>query len=230
MDSQSDVSSNAKSEEAEPEARARRSGLYLNATLGYGAPMGANTALASDDVAIGGGVGALFSAGFELSPNFALGAFLHYNNVSFQAEESEDKPDDVSSSVLLYGAELRGFISSGILTGYGSLGLALGSGRLEYSASDSSFDDEYDLKVNQTVDFSPMPTLAFGVEAKVSDIISIGPNFRWYFTGVGEACSEMKFSEPSSGFDDESKACADGEGEEILPHIVFVGLGLTVRP
>jgi hypothetical protein len=209
-------------------------GFYIGAALGYGAPLGAQT-IFGDEASIAGGVGVMGSAGYQISRNFGLGAFVHWNNAAIEFPEADEEPDDLSSWVLFYGVEARGGFMSKAVDGWASLGLAFGTGSLTFKDESSFCSPEgcFTQTFEQTDDvtFGPMPTIAFGASAKPSPHWGIGPVFRMYVLSVGEACAKLEASSdvPGSTSLDDSECTSDTD-EVAIPNVAFAGLEVVFRP
>lgn len=197
--------------------------------MGVGGPYGADTATGSADFKQGWG--ALASAGYAFVPNFGIGAFFHYNRTALEFHDRYGyrDVDENSGYVLLYGLEARGIVGSGFMLGYASLGVALGSGSLALSRTGGSEwgPGGYTRDETDSVSFNPMPVLGFGVEAKISGELSLGPMLRWYLVSAKEACSDV--SESQGGTQVSAEDCVQDFSDVNLPDILFVGAGLTYR-
>jgi hypothetical protein len=187
--------------------------------------MGASTIYADDDTSLGGGVGVMLFAGYQISEHFGVGGFAHYNQATIQFVESDEEPDELSAFVLLGGVEARGGFMTESVDGWASLGLAMGYGKLTYKDTEGSFTSEGDDEVN----FGVTPTIAFGAEAKASSLVSIGPIFRLYLTQIGEVCTDQKVEDSGTEVFSDSE-CGSDTGDAIVPNIAFAGVSLTFRP
>jgi hypothetical protein len=211
-----------------------RPGPYFGAAVGYGAPFGAQTVF-GNGASIGGGVGFLGSIGFQISENFGVGGFIHWNSATVEYEETDNGPDDISGWVLFYGVEARaGFITKAV-DGWASLGVSLGNGNLtqtydETSCSPAGGCESLQAEVRDEVTFGVMPTIAFGASAKLSPQWGLGPAFRMYVLSVGEACRDIQVDDSPSfpGVDDND--CTSDTNETAIPNVAFAGLELTFRP
>jgi hypothetical protein len=217
-----------------------KGGPYFAAAVGYGAPLGAQVVL-GDGASIGGGVGVIGSLGYQITQNFGIGAFIHYNDVAVEYVDEDSRPDDSSASVLFYGLEARaGFITDAV-DGWASLGLALGTGSLNIKNEDQSCGVPgsgcitFRTDATGDVTFGPMPSIGFGAAAKLSRQWGLGPVLRLYVLSVGEACEDGErevsssvpgISSETTEFDD----CTKDTDEVIVPNVAFAGLELTFRP
>lgn len=184
-------------------------GFYGGLSLGVGGPFGGNTA-----VNVGEGLGSAVVLGWAFSPHFGIDTFGHYNRTRAVYSKSAVSPASNDGGVSLYGLELRLMLGGdGPVKGWASAGIAGGSGKLEQSDSGVTLTED--------VDFKLMPVLAFGVEAKLSDGLRLGPQLRYYATGIDKACESL------SGGGYRGDGCAASTDTEVVPDIVYFGLGLT---
>lgn len=207
-------------------------GLYGGLAVGMGQPMGGST-IGSSSATIKGGFGGLGLLGYGFHPNVGVNAFFHYNAASLGFSDRVETTPDSSGYMMLYGAELRGMLTSSAVNAWAAVGFALGSGEVKTKASRS--DPYYSRTSTETdkVDVTFSPVLSFGAEVKLSRNLALGPQFRWYVTGYDDACADVKATTTSTGGgtpvtnEYSSNRCATSTSKEITPHIAFVGLGLT---
>jgi hypothetical protein len=223
----------------EPKEPPFKPGPYISAAVGYGAPLGAQTVTGSDNASIGGGVGLIGSLGYQIVQNFGLGAFIHWNNVGIEYPDSDNEPDESSAHVLFYGLEARGGFITDSVDGWASIGIALGTGSLTESDEESQCDPsfggcfQFKAEANDDVTFGPMPTFAFGLNAKLSRQWGLGPVFRMYLLSVGEACADVKAEQSQPGFPNQTFSnddCTKDTDEVAIPNVGFAGLELSFRP
>jgi hypothetical protein len=209
-------------------------GFYLSAGVGYGAPLGAQTVF-GDEAAIAGGVGVVGAAGYQISRNFGLGAFIHWNDAKIEFPDSDSEPDELSSWVLFYGVEARGGFITRAVDGWASLGLAFGTGSMTvknestFCSAGTCFTETFER--TDDVTFGAMPTIAFGASAKLSRQWGIGPVFRMYVLNVSEVCDKVEASIDAPGAQSiDDSECTSDTDEVAIPNVGFAGLELVFRP
>jgi hypothetical protein len=218
-------------------AAAFKPGPYFGLAGGYGAPLGAQQ-IFGGPLSISGGVGVLVSAGYQISSNFGLGAFGHWNNAATKFIDIDDEPDEISAWVLFYGIEARAGFFTKAVDGWASLGLALGTGSMTLRDEETScfigpsggpMCTLEEVQYEYDVTFGPMATIAFGATAKLSPQWGFGPVFRMYFLNVTEACAKVETDSPNTAPADDSECTSDMD-EVLIPNVAFAGLELVFRP
>lgn len=210
---------------------AKPPGLYGGVTLGMGQPLGGTTV--SGSAAIEGGFGALGHVGYGFHPNFGVNAFFHYNSTHLAFSDRVSEKPDSSGRIMLYGVEARAMVTSDKTHAWLSAGLAMGSGQIKTTQTRSGVGYSSTREETLSVDVTVSPQLAFGAEYRLTPNLALGPQFRWYVTGFDKACAKSKGTETTSfggaptTSEYTSDDCAASTSKEVVPHIGFVGLGLT---
>lgn len=204
-------------------------GPYAGLGLGVGGPFGGNTAYGASS-SLSESFGALGFAGYAPLSFLGVQAFVHWNSVRESVEsDSPFVPSTNTGHVVLYGAELKGMLTNARLRGWFSAGLSWGTGTLHVSDPGSTYSNK-----DYTVDFRTMPVLGFGIDARVTRELGVGPFVRWYLTGVSKACSTgsgfvVQPAQAPSSHGDQTN-CAQDPSKPVSPDILFLGVGLTYLP
>jgi hypothetical protein len=185
--------------------------------VGAGGPFGGNTVAPLSE-----GFGIVGTLGYALHPNFGVDFFGHYNSTQATFSTTANKPSSNEGSIALWGFEARGMVGGeGLVEGWASLGLGFGSGTLALSGPSSGST----VNVDNNVDFTFMPVFAFGAEAKVAEGLRIGPQARWYLTGVESACQNATATNGSQSAS--LSRCGTDLDHQTAPDILFLGFTMS---